>query len=228
MKIVFALLYLLSTVTHASFYYEAKVSAIEHFRSNVAYSMKKARTEAEKKDILADARLSLEEYLVEEIFPEWYGTTWDFNGITDTPKVGEIACGYFVSQTLKDVGFKFHRNRLAQQPSSFIIRTFSTKEETVREIGKPIEDFLDNVEKKLGDGLYIVGLDNHVGFLWFNKGERRLIHSSYFPGKSYVLSERAIGLNPLTMSNWKEAGKLFSDDMIKKWLKNEEFPIFKK
>jgi hypothetical protein len=38
--------------------------------------------------------------LSKTIFPHWYGTVWDYNGYTNTPKNGVIACGYFVSTTL--------------------------------------------------------------------------------------------------------------------------------
>ena len=38
--------------------------------------------------------------LADSVFPAWYGTKWDFNGHTNVPKEGLIACGYFVSTTL--------------------------------------------------------------------------------------------------------------------------------
>ena len=47
--------------------------------------------------------------LVDSIFPYWYGTEWDFNGITESPRKGEIACGYFVSTTLKHMGIRLNR-----------------------------------------------------------------------------------------------------------------------
>ncbi|WP_346883237.1 hypothetical protein [uncultured Algibacter sp.] len=42
--------------------------------------------------------------LINDIVPHWYGTTWDFNGHTNIPNQGDIACGYFVSTTLKHIG----------------------------------------------------------------------------------------------------------------------------
>ena len=35
--------------------------------------------------------------LTDKIFPYWYGTDWDFNGTTQKPNEGKIACGYFVT-----------------------------------------------------------------------------------------------------------------------------------
>ena len=40
----------------------------------------------------------------------WIGTVWDFNGVTRTPKQGAIACGYFVTNVLTDLGFKINPN----------------------------------------------------------------------------------------------------------------------
>ena len=38
------------------------------------------------------------------IAPAWIGTKWDFNGITEVPQQGKIACGYFVTTVLRDAG----------------------------------------------------------------------------------------------------------------------------
>jgi hypothetical protein len=34
--------------------------------------------------------------VIKNIVPSWIGTAWDFNGISQTPQKGSIACGYFV------------------------------------------------------------------------------------------------------------------------------------
>src|SRR5690606_907796 len=53
--------------------------------------------------------------LLNEIIPYWYGTEWDFEGHTAIPNEGKIACGYFVSTTLRDMGLNINRYKLAQQ-----------------------------------------------------------------------------------------------------------------
>ncbi len=58
--------------------------------------------------------------LIDSIFPAWYDTPWDFNGISNVPGEGEIACGYFVSTTLKHAGFNLNRYKLAQQGANEI------------------------------------------------------------------------------------------------------------
>lgn len=54
-------------------------------------------------------------HLVDRIIPHWYGTPWSFGGHTAVPNKGEIACGYFISTTLRDMGIKLNRYRLAQK-----------------------------------------------------------------------------------------------------------------
>jgi hypothetical protein len=75
--------------------------------------------------------ISCEEFfsqkVVEDIIAQWYGTPWDFNGITQEPRQGQIACGYFVTTVLRDAGFTLNRIRLAQSPSSEIIKAVADK-----------------------------------------------------------------------------------------------------
>ena len=68
-----------------------------------------------KTQTLEEARKQLTEYLYQDIFNHWYTTKWSFEGHTETPKQGTVACGYFVSTTLRDVGFNLNRYKLAQK-----------------------------------------------------------------------------------------------------------------
>lgn len=51
----------------------------------------------------------------------WVGTKWNFNGVIRVPGQGTIACGYFVTTVLEDIGFKLNRIKLSQQASSVMI-----------------------------------------------------------------------------------------------------------
>ncbi len=52
------------------------------------------------------------------IFPHWIGTKWDYNGYTNEPGEDKlIACGYFVSTSLKHMGFNWNRFDLAKMYS---------------------------------------------------------------------------------------------------------------
>jgi len=76
--------------------YHSGLKKLEIYRQN-QFRLYQQASSAEKSRIIEGSLQELERYLVEEIFPAWSGTPWDFNGISQTPGEGEIACGYFVS-----------------------------------------------------------------------------------------------------------------------------------
>ena len=75
-----------------------------------------------KDSILQEAKKYFFRTLTDSIFHYWYETPWDFNGHTQEPKNGQIACGYFITTSVQDMGFRLQRIRLAQQPASEIIK----------------------------------------------------------------------------------------------------------
>ena len=166
---------------------------------------------------MAQAREVITRSIYTEIFPSWYGTTWDFNGTTETPGQGKIACGYFVSTVLRDAGWRVQRVRLAQQASENIILSLTTDAYIKRfrrvEIGKFV-----NAVSDWGPGLYIVGLDIHVGFLVNTGDEVYFIHSSYIDPYA-VVKESALESKILAASQYRVVGKVSADDeFIVKWL----------
>lgn len=52
-------------------------------------------------------------YINNDVPYYWQGTPWTFNGTTNTPQKGSIACGYFVTNVLMNYGFKIKGNYLA-------------------------------------------------------------------------------------------------------------------
>jgi hypothetical protein len=70
---------------------------------------------AARNELLDSAGEYFTSALINDIIPHWYGTVWDFNGHTENPRKGTIACGYFVSTTLTDAGFEIDRYKMAQQ-----------------------------------------------------------------------------------------------------------------
>jgi len=171
---------------------------------------------AKKKIIIIDARKYLFNTITVDVFPYWFGTKWDFNGTTRTPKQGSIACGYFVTNVLTDVGFNIPRIAWAQSASEVFIKRLalnSIKRFSNRSISE-VESYL----LKTGDGLYLVGLDQHVGFVVVKNDETKFVHSNYYLSRSYVMSEDIDSFNPLNNSNYRVIGKLLSDDMIKNWI----------
>ena len=96
--------------------YQILLDEIEMQQKKYAASYSTANN-LKKDTVIKEARAYLLAILSNEIFPNWYGTPWDFNGMTRTPRKGKIACGYFVCNILKDIGFTIPRIKWAQSAS---------------------------------------------------------------------------------------------------------------
>ncbi len=157
--------------------------------------------------------------LTNKIFPYWYGTHWDFNGTTQTPNEGSIACGYFVTTTLRDLGVDINRVKLAQCASEEMIKKLVTEDNIYRFSNKSIEEFEQTLKEK-GNGIYVVGLDNHTGFLYLSEEGNYFIHSSGArPFK--VVKEKFMESSLLMKSKYRVAGKLSGDKkLLSNWTKS--------
>lgn len=178
-----------------------------------------AASSTEKHKVLAESRTRVLDALTREIFPFWEGTPWSFYGSTQVPQEGEIACGYFVSTTLRDAGFRVERVRLAQQASSLIIESLTGAQDTLW-LGADVEKVVSRIEKE-EEALWVVGLDYHVGYLWHHDQTTTFCHSSYL-GAATVVCEDA-RTSPAMVSNVHVIGKLFDDEMMDRWLREKKF-----
>ena len=160
---------------------------------------------------------------INQIFPYWYGTKWEFYGTSQVPQQGAIACGYFVTHILRDLGLKIRRIRLAQQASETMIKNLTPKKNIKRYSNLDIETLVSKLSDK-GQQVYIVGLDYHTGFVVSKDGNHRFVHSSYYSPKQ-VLSEPIDSYNPLKHSKYRVFGKIFDEKMIKKWILGKAFPL---
>jgi hypothetical protein len=176
---------------------------------------------SEKSKIIEEVKTYLNKAISKDIFPQWYGTKWDFNGTTRTPKKGEIACGYFVTTVLMDVGFKIPRVKWAQSASEVFIQKLAP-ENLKRFTDRPLSE----VKKYLfneGNGLYLVGLDTHVGFVLVEGKKISFIHSNYYYPEVGVMKEDISTKNPLNDSHYRIFGKLLTDEMVVNWLEEKEY-----
>src|SRR5688572_15466983 len=82
-------------------------------RPSVSYTdfLAGVKTEREKlkSKPLADSKEYFFQLINYKIPLYWTGTPWDFNGVTRKPGEGKIACGYFITNTLTDLGFTLER-----------------------------------------------------------------------------------------------------------------------
>ena len=195
---------------------------LQRWRAHYADVYRSSRSAAEKKAVLAQAR-ELLEHSLPEMMRCWLGTPWDFNGTAKIPGEGKIACGYFVTTVLDAAGFRIERNTLAQQASQQILRTFLPADDLRIRVGVPYKTF--RFETARGrPGIYIVGLDTHVGFVVVKDQEFQFIHSSgSMPW--CVVDESSEAALVLERSNYRVLGNLTaSDEVIRRWLMGEKFP----
>lgn len=172
----------------------------------------------QKLELINSARQFVLNTIIDSLFPFWYGTQWDFNGQTREPGVGAIACGYFVTEILSDAGFNIPRVYWAQQASEVIIKIMSR--DIVRFSNRPIQEVVSKIKSK-EDGLYVVGLDSHVGFIYKRGDKIQFVHANYYYPSIGVMSEEPDSGNPLRDSKYRVLGKILDDKMILCWIKGE-------
>jgi len=158
-------------------------------------------------------------FLLDSIIPYWYGTPWTFTGHTDTPNEGEVACGYLVSTSLRHMGLSLNRFRMAQQASKLAVQTIALSADNVT--------FMSNVSlpdiANMDVGLYVVGLDNHVGFILRKPDETLFIHSDYVSGG---VIRQCIEDAPAFRSQVYYFGKISGNRLLmKKWLIGEKVKV---
>lgn len=198
--------------------YVAQLSTIKIQKDKLSAEYKQAKTK-EKIIVINKARKFLVEQISNHIFPYWYGTKWSFSGTTQTPQNGKIACGYFVTTTLDAIGFPVNRSKLACMASEEMIKNLTQKKYIYHISNTTIDTFQTKI-KKLGQGLYIVGLDKHTGFILYDKKGINFIHSG---GKypCHVRKETITESSTLINSKYKVVGKISEDDaFIIEWLTN--------
>lgn len=173
-----------------------------------------------KDSITNAARNYIFDKITTDIFNYWYGTQWSFYGQTTLPRKGTIACGYFVTTVLSDAGFNIPRIKWAQLASEIFIKKLTRDLKRFHE--KPIDE-VSKFLKSRGNGIYIVGLDCHVGFLYVKKDIIRFVHSNYFQPSIGVMSESLETNNPLFTSSYRILGRLLDDKMIINWIMNAKY-----
>jgi len=155
--------------------------------------------------------------IVDSIIPYWYGTAWDFNGITQTPGKGAIACGYFISTILRDAGLNVNRVKMGQSDSEGIIHPLAEKKDTKLFYDKPLNTLVDYINSR-GKGLYIIGLDCHVGFILKDEKGCWFIHSKWY-NETAVVKEDALTSAILHNSKYRMIGKISNNKkLLQAWL----------
>lgn len=176
-------------------------------------------TSTEKNSVVEQAQKEIKTILLEKIFPNWYGTKWSFEGHTELPKTGNIACGYFVSTTLRDAGFRVNRYKLAQlnplEEAKIISCGFpitTLKNVSINELKK---HFLT-----LKNGIYFIGFDYHVGYVLKENQNVFVIHSNYINHQG-VVKEYIEKSDAVTSTTFHIVPISSNKNLLKKWIINE-------
>lgn len=203
--------------------YEVLVAELQRWRKNLAQDYSKARTQEQKSVVEKDARVILE-MMLPEMMRCWVGTPYDFNGTAEKPGKERIACGYYVSTVIRDAGFRVDRYKLAQQPSENIMRTFLPGDACNLKVGDDYSKYADWVEG-LEPGVYLIGLDTHVGFIVVSPDGMHFFHSSGARAVGVVEESRDDSW-ALRKSNWRMLGGLTADaGVMRTWLKGDKVKV---
>ena len=205
--------------------YEVLVAELARWRKDLGAKYSSATTNQERSAIEDDARLILN-LVMPEMMRCWLGTAYDFNGTAEKPGQGKVACGYFVSTVIRDAGFKVNRYRLAQQPSENILRTFLPSESCRLRVGAEYNHYADGIEA-MENGIYLVGLDTHVGFIVNRPDGLRFFHASGNRPWT-VVEETRENAGALKRSNWRMIGGLTGEpSVVRTWLRNDKVIVRK-
>ena len=137
------------------------------------------------------------------------------------PNDGQIACGYYVTTTLKHAGFKLNRYKIAQQAAAVITKTLCTEDKWYKQAEY---EALKSDLLRQPNNIYIVGLDYHVGFLIKSGEEIYFLHSSYIdPGK--VVQETIDQSVVFASTERWLVGKFLDDERVEAWLRGSAHPI---
>ena len=201
--------------------YDRMLAALSHERAALAEAWRAAGDEGARAAVRERAAGLLLRRLTADLLPAWNGTPWSFSGTATAPGARPIACGYFVSTALEHAGLAVERRRLAQQAAEDIILTLVPEARVARFKRVPLDTFVTAVARR-GDGLYLVGLDYHVGFLVVERGQVYFHHASNFSGA--VVREPALTSAPLARSSYRVVGKMLDPTLVEAWLEGRAIP----
>jgi hypothetical protein len=178
-----------------------------------------------------EARRFVVDTLVAQIFPAWIGMP-SAGGPQATASLPHqpgmyISCSYFLTAALQNAGLVLEsRARFAQAPAAWIQRALLPPGGQIHRYGRLGPADLERRLVELGDGLYVVGLNIHVGFIVVKEGRAWFVHSSYTPPGTVVNEPVASSMAiALSQSKGYWVSPLFRDDrIVELWLRRQPVP----
>lgn len=204
--------------------YALSVERLSSQREALAAALSTASDDAE---VLGRARTALVRALADELLPAWSGTPWSMQGTATHPGEDSIACGYFVSTVLRDAGLDLNRVKFGQAAALRIQRATTPDGVKVHRFFSIPPARLAERIAALGDGVYLIGLDVHVGFVVVDGEDVWFVHSSYTDDRVVIRESLA---NAKAIANSQSHGyfvsELFSTDAsVRKWLERGRYTL---
>jgi hypothetical protein len=211
--------------------YETVLRDLESKRLVLRDRYRQASSVAERRALRQRARELVLTALTDDIFPVWLGTPWGLGPSSTAIRPHQagkvVGCSYFVTAALLNAGLRLSsRARFAQAPSLLMQRALTADPRQLRRMaGMP----MPRLERRLlamGDGVYIIGLNIHTGFLVVRHRQVRVVHASYTPPQEVV--DEPLGTSRV-MANSAQRGyvvtPLFADDrLVDHWLAGRPVP----
>ncbi len=195
----------------------------------VKNSVEKRRNNLTLENNLDSVSKQFKESLLNRIIPFWEATEWSFEGHTSQPKKGEIACGYFVSTTLKHIGININKYQLAQQNPINEAKSLVLNGEIIEIEGEMIEENIKSIHKRLPEGIHFIGFDqSHVGYILKEKEQLYLIHSNYTDARGVEIETIETSTVFASYSKFYLVPLSTNKRLLKRWVNKEKIIVIKK
>jgi len=154
---------------------------------------------------------------IDRLFASWIGSRWGLGLPQSTvPNKGKTNCGLFVAVVLRDAGFRLPIWKFNRQVAYHGIKSLSPRSQIRFLHRTSMQTFTERV-RAMGPGLYLIGLDFHIGFLRVKRsGDVRFVHGSYITHR--VMDEPAQTAAPIVQSRYRMVGKILQPRMLRAWL----------
>jgi hypothetical protein len=161
---------------------------------------------------------------IDKLFASWIGSRWGLGLPQSTvPNKGKTNCGLFVAVVLRDAGFRLPIWKFNRQVAYHGIKSLAPRSKIRYLHRTSMKTFTDRV-RAMGPGLYLIGLDFHIGFLRVKpSGDVRFVHGSYITRR--VMDEPAQSAIPIVQSRYRMVGKILQPTMLRSWLKRRPIKV---
>ena len=220
-----------SLLNPAAARFDAEVHAIEARRQALATAYRTAGP-AKRRALRDEARAAVVGAIRARVFPAWMGMPWGLGRNSTARRPFEpgkvVGCSYFLTSVLQNAGLKLsNRYHFAQAPALEIQRSLApARKDMHRFLSIPPAELSRRIAA-LGDGLYVIGLNNHVGFVDVDGGRVNVVHASYTDDQVVIAEPLA---EAEVIANSQRAGyfvsPIFQDDrLVEHWLKGRAVPF---